>query len=218
LPVEERRVCIVLTGPRQPHTFYSTAESNEQMDFGDIKGTVEALLARLGFRAGDIEFRAQPDTPPFGPRCAEVVVRGKPIGLLGEIHPRVRAAFDLPAVRINAAELDVAALVRPTWEQALMRPISQMPPVVEDLAFVVGEEVTLRQLEQAIRAGGGDLLADVELFDLYRGEPLPAGSKSLAFRVAYQSTDAILKEADVVKLRERIVRRVARETGGQLRS
>ena len=217
LPVEDRRVCIVMTGPRQPRTFYSTAESNETMDFVDLKGIVETLLERLGFKADDIAYHARPDTDTFGPRCAEVSVQGQAIGLLGEIHPRVRAAFDLPGGRVAAAELRVEALLRPHWQFNPMRPISTMPPVVEDMAFVVGEEITLRQLDQAIRAAGGDLLADLELFDLYRGDPLPAGSKSLAFRLIYQSQDANLRDADVVKLRERIVRRVERETGGKLR-
>jgi phenylalanyl-tRNA synthetase beta chain len=217
LPVEDRRVCLVLTGPRQPQSFYSTAESGAEMDFYDLKGVVETLLQRLGFGAGEVEFRARPDTDSFGPRCAEVFVGGVSLGLAGEIHPRVRAAFDLPAARINIAELRLEPLVRQGWQYSPMRPISSMPPVIEDLAFVVSEEVTLRQLEQAIRAAGGDLLTDVELFDLYRGEPLPVGSKSLAFRVVYQSPDALLRDADVVKLRERIVRRVERETGGKLR-
>ena len=129
----------------------------------------------------------------------------------------MRAAFDLPSARINVAELRIEPLVRSGYQTSSMRPISSMPPVVEDLAFVVNEEITLRQLEQAIRAAGGDLLVAVELFDLYRGDPLPAGTKSLAFRVTYQSQDANLRDADVVKLRERIVRRVERETGGKLR-
>lgn len=217
LPLEDRRFCIVMTGPRQPQGFYSTAESSAEMDFSDMKGVVEVLLDRLGLKGTAIEWRAQPDTDSFGPRCAELFVNGQNAGLIGEVHPRVRAAFDLPAVRINAAELRLEPLVRPTWQFTPMRPISSMPPVVEDLAFVVSEEITLRQLEQAIRAAGGDLLADLELFDLYRGEPLPAGHKSLAFRVTYQSQDSILRDADVVKLRERIVRRVERETGGKLR-
>ena len=88
---------------------------------------------------------------------------------------------------------------------------------IRDRAFVVTEEVTLRQLEGAFRAAGGALLADLELFDLYRGEPLPSGHKSLACRLAYQSQNTNLRDADVVKLRERIVRRVERETGGKLR-
>ena len=178
---------------------------------------VEVLLERLGFKSDAIEWRAQPESDSFGPRCTELLVNGKNAGLLGEIHPRVRAAFDLPAVRINIAELRLEPLIRPTWQLTPMRPISSMPPVVEDLAFVVSEEIMLRQLEAAIRAAGGDLLVDLELFDLYRGEPLAAGHKSLAFRLTYQSQDANLRDADVVKLRERIVRRVERETGGKLR-
>ncbi len=217
LPVEDRRVCIVMAGPRRPQSFYSTAETESEMDFYDLKGVVETLLERLGFQTDDIEFRARPDSDSFGPRCAEVFVQGQSLGLAGEVHPRVRAAFDLPAVRINSAELRLEPLVRLGWQYTPMRPISSMPPVVEDLAFVVGEEVTLRQLQKAIRAAGSDLLVDVELFDLYRGEPLPAGSKSLAFRLTYQSQEANLRDADVVKLRERIVRRVERETGGKLR-
>jgi phenylalanyl-tRNA synthetase beta chain len=217
LPLEDRRVCIVLTGARQPQSFYSTPEGSDEMDFSDIKGVVEVLLERLGLKGDAVEWRAQPNTDSFGPRCAELMVNGQNSGLVGEIHPRVRAAFDLPAGRINIAELRLEALVRPTWQLTPMRPISSMPPVVEDLAFVVSEEIMLRQLEGAIRAAGGDLLVDLELFDLYRGEPLPAGHKSLAFRLTYQSLDANLRDADVVKLRERIVRRVERETGGKLR-
>jgi phenylalanyl-tRNA synthetase beta chain len=218
LPCEDRRVCIVMTGPRQPQSFYSTPESSSEMDFYDLKGVVETLLQRIGLKAHEYDFHAKPDAMAYGPRCAEVLVKGQRIGILGEIHPRVRAAFDLPNVRINIAELRIAPLVKEGWEQSPMRPINSMPPVVEDLAFVVNEEITLRQLEQAIRAGGGDLLTDLELFDLYRGEPLPPGAKSLAFRVTYQAQEGNLREADVVKLRDRIVRRVERETGGKLRS
>ncbi|MFM7172564.1 MAG: phenylalanine--tRNA ligase subunit beta, partial [Caldilinea sp.] len=95
---------------------------------------------------------------------------------------------------------------------------SAYPSVVEDLAFVVEEAVTVRAVEAAIQMAGGALLTAVELFDLYRGDPLPAGSKSLAFRLTYQSQETNLRDADVAKLRERIVRRVERESAGKLRS
>jgi len=217
LPVEDRRVCITVTGPRQPHSFYSTSDSSQEMDFYDLKGIVETLLDRLDVKPHEIEFRAQPETDTFGPRCAEVVVQGQALGLLGEIHPRVRAAFDLPTTRVVSAELRITPLVRPAWKLDPMRPISQFPPVVEDMAFVVSEEVTLRQLQQAIRAAAGSLLANLELFDLYRGDPLPVGNKSLALRLTYQSQESNLRDSDIVKLRERIVRRVERDTGGKLR-
>ncbi|MBP8293080.1 MAG: phenylalanine--tRNA ligase subunit beta, partial [Caldilineaceae bacterium] len=217
LPQEDRRLALMLTGPRTPDSFYSPAGTSGEMDFYDLKGVVETLLTRLGIKAGQIDYAARPDAPAFGPRCAEVRVDGEAIGLLGEIHPRVRAAFDLPDVRVNIAELRVTPLVRPQWRVDPMPPISAFPPVVEDLAFVVNEEITLRQLAQVIRAAGGDLLVELALFDLYRGDKLPAGAKSLAFRLTYQSQTTNLRDADVAKLRERIVRRVEREVGGKLR-
>lgn len=215
LPVEDRRLSLVLVGPRQPQSFYSSDAT--AMDFYDLKGVVETLLTRLGFKPESIEYRGAPDTGAFGPRCAEVVIEGEVAGLIGEIHPQVRAAFDLPAVRVNAAELRIDRLLRPHWRHDPMAPISAYPPVVEDMAFIVDESITVRRVEGAIQAAGGNLLTDVELFDLYRGEPLPVGSKSLAFRLTYQSQDAVLRDADVAKLRERIIRRVERDVSGKLR-
>lgn len=215
LPCEDRRLSLVMAGPRRPQDFYDADTS--EMDFYDLKGVVETLLARLGFQAEKIDYRSAPDTGAFGPRCAEVVIEGEVAGLIGEIHPRVRAAFDLPAMRINAAELRIERLMRPHWRHEPMTPISAYPPVVEDLAFVVDESVTVRMVENAIKAAGGALLAAVDLFDLYHGDPLPAGSKSLAFRLTYQSQEAVLRDADVAKVRERIVRRVERDVNGKLR-
>ncbi len=215
LPVEDRRLSLALVGPRQPQSFHRTDAT--EMDFYDLKGVVEMLLARLGFKAESIEYRGAPTTGAFGPRCAEVLIDGEAAGLIGEIHPQVRAAFDLPAVRVNAAELRIERLLRPHWQHEPMAPISAYPPVVEDLAFIVDEAITVRMVENAIKAAGGALLTELALFDLYRGEPLPVGSKSLAFRLTYQSQDAVLRDADVAKLRERIIRRVERDVNGKLR-
>ena len=214
-PLEDRRLSLALVGPRQPQSFHRLDAA--EMDFLDLKGVVETLLERLGFKPESIEYRSTPDTGAFGPRCAEVVIAGEVAGLIGEIHPQVRAAFDLPAVRVNAAELRIAPLLRPHWQHEPMTPISAYPPVVEDLAFIVDESIAVRKVENAIKAAGGALLTEVELFDLYRGEPLPVGSKSLAFRLTYQSQDAVLRDADVARLRERIIRRVERDVNGKLR-
>jgi phenylalanyl-tRNA synthetase beta chain len=215
LPVEDRRLSLVLVGPRQPQSFHNTDAA--EMDFYDLKGVVETLLTRLGFKPESVEYRGAPDTGAFGPRCAEVLIAGEAVGLIGEIHPQVRAAFNLPAVRVNAAELRIDRLLRPHWRHDPMAPISAYPPVVEDLAFIVDESITVRMVENAIKAAGGALLTEVELFDLYRGEPLLAGCKSLAFRLTYQSQDTVLRDADVAKLRERIIRRVERDVSGKLR-
>ena len=187
------------------------------MDFFDLKGVVELLLERLGFSANRTEYRVRPDTGLFGPRCAELWVDGQSVGLLGEIHPQVRAAFELGATRVMLAELRLQSLVKPQWVLQPMQPISTYPPVVEDLAFEVTEEVTTQQIQQAIRQGGDERLVMVDLFDIYRGEPLPAGSKSMAYRLTYQSLQRGLNEKEVSHLRQRIIKTVEGATGAKLR-
>ena len=98
-----------------------------------------------------------------------------------------------------------------------MEKISNYPPVVEDLAFVVPEEITAHQLQEVIRKAGAPLLTEVELFDIYRGQPIPAGHKSMAYRVTYESLEGNLREEQVAAVRNRITRRVAEEVGGTLR-
>ncbi len=218
LPEEDRRISLALLGPRRVVNFHTDPGANEEMDFFDLKGMVELLLHRLGFNASRIDYRARPDTGVFGPRCAEVLLDGQAVGLLGEIHPQVRAAFDLGAARVNVAELRIKPLLKPHWELQPMQPISNYPPVVEDLAFEVAEEVTAQQVQQAIRQGGDDRLVTVELFDIYRGEPLPVGHKSMAYRLTYQSLQRSLTEKEVTHLRQRIIKTVETATGGKLRS
>jgi len=218
LPEEDRRLSIALLGPRRASDFYADPGGDEEMDFFDLKGIVEALLYRLGFNADRIDYRARPDTGVFGPRCAEVYLDGQPVGLFGEIHPQVRAAFDLGATRASVAELRIKPLLKPQWELQPMQPISTYPPMVEDLAFVVAEEVTAQQVQQAIRQSADDRLVAIELFDIYRGESLAAGSKSMAYRLTYQSLQRSLTEKEVTHLRQRIIKTVETITGGKLRS
>ena len=217
LPREERRVSLLLCGPRTPRDFYHPA-SDDEMDFFDLKGVVETLLGRLGYKATVVDFRARPDTATFGPRCAEVWVNGHHLGLMGELHPAVRAAYALPNARVCVAELNLEALVKPHWSHDPMRPISSYPPVVEDLAFEVGEEITARRVVEVIRGLGDGRVVEIDLFDVYRGEPLAAGHKSLAYRLTYQSLDRSLAEKEVEALRRRIVTAVEQATGGKLRS
>lgn len=217
LPDEDRRICIALTGSRQPVNYHSSDSDKDSFDFFDLKGIVETLVSRLGIDSGALRFSAYPDAPSFGPRCALMHIGEQSLGILGELHPKVRAAFGLGDERVCIAEMHVGPLVRPAWRVSVMDPISVYQPVNEDLAFAVDEEVTVRRVRDAIVAGGGDLLVDVELFDIYRGAPLPMGQKSLAWRVAYQSAEGNLSEKEVNNLRARIVKAVEDATGGVLR-
>jgi phenylalanyl-tRNA synthetase beta chain len=216
LPFEERRVCILLAGARQAASFYHTGQQDE-FDFFDCKGLVETMLDRLGFRSEAVEFRAQPDSESFGPRCAGVYVNNRCVGVVGELHPKVRAAYTLPNMRVCIADLSIEALVRPAWSFEPMQPISAYMPVIEDLAFDLSEEHTVRRVEEIIRRAGGALLVAVELFDVYRSENVGLGRKSLAFHLTYQSNERNLNEKEVTKLRNSIIAAVERETGGKLR-
>ncbi len=188
------------------------------MDFFDLKGVVEGFLDRLGFKPQAIEFNVTENSETYGPRCAEVCVNGQSLGFMGELHPKVRAALGLPAVHVCAAEFRLQPLVKPHWTLDPMPPISNYPPVVEDLAFEVPQAVTVRQTQEAIVRAGGERVAAVELFDVYRGDPLPAQHKSLAYRLTYQSPERSLSDKEVTQLRQRIVAAVEKETGGKLRS
>ena len=113
--------------------------------------------------------------------------------------------------------MHIKPLIRPSWQLQPVRPISNYPPVVEDLAFVVAEEVPAAQVLDAIRKAGGTLLAKVELFDIYRGPQIAEGHKSLAYKLTYESVEEPLREAQVVAIRNRIIRRVGEAVGGVLR-
>ncbi len=234
LPDEVRRLCIALSGPRSASAAgvgaFQSDDDTELFDFFDLKGIIELLLEKLGFGQNDVTYNAHPDSGAdgadveahFGPRCAMISLQGERLGVVGELHPGVRNAFGLGSGRIVLAELEVAPLVRPSWRISQMAPISVYPPVVEDLAFMVSEEVTQGRLRDAIVEGGtqdkGAMLTAVELFDIYRGASLPPGHKSLAYRVSYQSMDRSLKDKEVARLRQRIIRTVERATGGRLRA
>jgi phenylalanyl-tRNA synthetase beta chain len=99
-----------------------------------------------------------------------------------------------------------------------MHPLSSFPAVKEDLAVLVDESITAEQVEQAIRQAGGSLLREVTLFDVYRGKQVPAGKKSLAYALTFQADDKTLKDADVEKVRRRIVARLGQTVGAELRA
>ena len=217
-PLEERRLSILLTGTRRPVGFWPDPAGAEEFDFFDLKGILETLLERLGVDAGDIAWVARPNTPPFGPQCADLLIRGASQGILGRLHAQVQQAYDLPPTPVYLAEVQVAPLIKPSWEIEKMQPISSYPPVVEDLAFVVAEHVAASEVAQAIRRAGAPLLTDVELFDLYRGQPIPEGQKSLAYKVTYQSQEKSLTDDEVAAVRKKIIAQVAQAVGGTLRA
>ncbi|MBU4225549.1 MAG: hypothetical protein KKC71_06990, partial [Chloroflexi bacterium] len=157
--------------------------------------------------------------PTFHPgRCARLMAGDREIGVFGELHPQVRQNYDLPASPLLAAELDLDALLSLIPERYESRPVPAYPPVLEDLALVVDESLPAERVAEVIRQAGGKILADVRLFDLYRGEKIGAGKKSLAYSLTYQADNKTLTDKDVAGIRTRILRRLEQELGATLRS
>ncbi len=213
LPAEPRRVAALLAGPREAGTWLG--HDAAPLGFFDLKGVAETLTTRL--RLSDVKWE-RAEHPALHPgRAARLLVGGTEVGVLGELHPKVRAAFDLPEQPVVVMELDLDALLAGWGTSHEMADISAQPAVYEDVAIIVNEDVAAAQVEALIRQSGGKLLADVRLFDLYRGGQVPAGKKSLAYALTFQAPDRTLTDEDTKKLRGKIVARLERELGASLR-
>jgi phenylalanyl-tRNA synthetase beta chain len=217
-PQEDSRLCVLLTGPRRPSSLFPDPAGAENFDFFDLKGVIDTMLQRLGFAESDTEYIAVRDNPTYTGTCATLKLQGASLGIIGEIDPQVLLNFEIPTdSRVYAAEMHLKPLIKPSWQLQPMTPISNYQPVVEDLAFVVTEEIPAAQVLDAIRKGGGSLLTKVELFDIYRGPQIAPGHKSLAYNLTYESTEKPLTEKQIVDIRNRIIRRVAESVNGKLR-
>ena len=214
LPAEPRRVAIGMAGRVASASWRDT--DPPRLDFFDLKGVIEALMQGLHLS----EARFEPAShPTFAPgRCARLVLSGRPVGLFGEVHPKVQAAFDLAGGPISVAELDLEATLALVGPTHAVSAVPRFPPALQDIALVVDETVPAAELSGAIRAAGSALLADVRLFDVYRGRQVATGKKSLAFSLVFQAADRTLTDAEVEAEKQRIVEVLSRRTGAQLRT
>jgi phenylalanyl-tRNA synthetase beta chain len=214
---EPRRVGILLTGPREPRWFEETDRA--PLDYFDLKGVVEALLRRLDLVDQTEWTRAE--HPAFHPgRSAEVSLGDDVLGAVGELHPLVREAFDLPEQPVALMEWDLDALLAASRQAEAVKeiaPVSTYAPVHQDLALVVDEDVPAQEIRRAILKAGKELVVRALLFDVYRGEQVAEGKKSLAFALTYQAPDRPLSEEDVQKLRGRILGYLKHNLGATLR-
>jgi phenylalanyl-tRNA synthetase beta chain len=225
LPDEPRHLAVGLAGERRvpnwmeesgrPYRLESTAEL---MDFYDLKGVLEVLLT--GWHIDDVVYEPAVHPTFYPGRVAEIRAGGDTvIGIAGQVHPLVAQRFEMgEEIPMLAAELDLDALLGTVPMEYEIEAVPQYPAVYQDIAVVVDRDVPGARVEELIRQAGGELLANVQLFDLYRGEQLPSGKKSLAYALAFQAADRTLTDEEANRLRQKIVRRLEREIGAQLRS
>ena len=175
-------------------------------------------LAELAGRTVGVPVERRPATSaPWHPgRCAALVAGGLVVGYAGELHPSVIKAFSLPP-RTAALELDLDALIAQVGGPGSLPPVSAHPVAKEDIALVVGESVSVADLHAAVVAGAGSLLEEAILFDIYRGVPVPAGSKSVAFALRFRAQDRTLTAEEVAAARDAAIAATA-ALGASLRA
>ncbi len=184
-------------------------------DFYLGKGLLELLCASL--RAPLELIALEADAAPFlhPGRAATLLIDGRPAGWVGELHPRITEAADLPAA--VAFELDAGPLIGVAGEGAeIYEDLTSFPAAYEDLAIVIGGGVAAADVHAAVISGGGELLRDARIFDVYEGEQVGADKRSLALRLEFRASDRTLTDAEVAERREAIVAAVA-AIGGELR-
>ena len=211
LPREPYQLGALLAGAARPPSWRDPQP--RAVDFFAAKGVLGGLMDAL--RA---DWRLERAYEPFlhPGRAARILVGGVPAGWIGEVHPLVAAQWDLRDT-VAAFELDLDAVPEP--QITLYRELSEFPDVREDIAVVIPEHVTAAQLLALVRHAGGRLLADVQVFDVYRDpERLGEGNVSLALRLTFRAGDRTLTDEEVAGRREAIASAVADQLGGRIRA
>lgn len=211
LPREEGRLAAVATGPRGRIHWSGEAGA---ADFFDAKGTLEALGRALGIALG---FGGEAEAPYLHPgRQAAVLAGGEAVGLAGEVHPDVCARLGLAGSPV-AFEVDLDRLLSHAAPVAQYRPLPRFPAVIRDVAVLVPADLPAARVREVIEAAGGAWVESVTLFDLYEGEKIPAGHRSLAFSVAYRAADRTLTDAEVNVAHGEVLARLQTELGASIR-
>lgn len=214
LPHEPRRLALAMTGLRGVTAWDVKDPSN--FDFYDMKGRIELLLS--GLRHTDVSYSVSASVNYLHPgKAAEVKVGARSVGVFGELHPLIKQKYEFGDAPVIVAEFDLDALreATPSYE---ITPVPEFPPVYEDIAVIVDESVEAARVESLIRQTGGKTVAGIRLFDVYRGEQIGAGKKSLAYSLTYQAPDKTLTDAEAAAIRNKIVKRLEQEAGAKLRS
>jgi phenylalanyl-tRNA synthetase beta chain len=187
------------------------------MDFFDLKGVLEGLFEELQLA---VKFEAV-NHPSFSPgQAARLKLDDVVLGTMGTLHPQVVSAYGFRIQRqqpVLAADIDLEVLLSHLRTASVFEPVSSYPSVREDVALIVDRHIPEVEVAALLRQVGGFLLRDVELFDLYEGQQIPAGKKSLAYHLTFQSPNKTLTDKEVSKQRQRIVAQLEQRLGAQLR-
>jgi phenylalanyl-tRNA synthetase beta chain len=180
-----------------------------------MKGRIELLLS--GLRYTNVSYTVIDSVGYLHPgKTAEIKVNGQAVGVLGALHPVTKERYEFGDSPVVVAEFDLDALRKAPPTYGIV-PVSEFPPVYEDIAIIVDESVPAERIATLIKQTGGKTVTDVRLFDVYRDEKIGVGKKSLAYSLTYQS-DKTMTDAEAAAIRTKIVKRLEHEVGAKLRS
>lgn len=210
-PVEGRAAGIAVAGERLP--VWWGAEWGG-VNFYDLKGILEAIGRLFGI---SVDLRAEKRIPFLHPgRQAEILLERQVLGWIGEVHPEVVRSFGLSSGAVGM-EIDLDLLDRHRGSAPTFHRLPRYPAVLRDVAVLVPESIPAGEVEAIVRRTGRALVEAARLFDVYRGDPVPEGKKSLAFSIQYRSPDRTLTDGEVATIHGEILQALEKELGAILR-
>ena len=186
-----------------------------KVDFYDLKGICESMFADL--HVEKVKYEAVTDNPTFHPgRCAKLTAGGKMLGIMGEIHPAVTRKYGIETP-VYIAELDFENVFVNINTNIKFKELPKFPAVTRDIAMLVDKTIPVADIEEIIVRASGKNLESVSLFDVYEGEQIPEGKKSVAYSAVYRAADRSLTGEEVQKSFDKVVRSLEHQLGAQLR-
>ncbi|UMZ74044.1 phenylalanine--tRNA ligase subunit beta [Natranaerofaba carboxydovora] len=213
LPEEREMLACAMMGKT---TEEGWLKEGEKADFFHLKGIIELLFQRLGL-ADEMEFLPY-EHPSYHPtRAAKINLKGKEVGTIGEIHPMVASEKYELTNRVVYCELRIDELVQNANLETTYKPLPKYPAVLRDIALLVSKDVPAGEVEETIEKAGGDLIEAIRLFDLYEGEQIPEGKRSLAYSLKFRAPDRTMTDEEVENLYNTIENELKDKCGAEIR-
>lgn len=185
------------------------------VDFFDIKGVCEEMFAQLHIT--DVEYERLTDNPVYHPgRSAVIKIKGKTLGVIGEVHPSVLRNFEI-GVKAYIGELDFTAIFNAANRDVKYTSLTKFPAVTRDFSIVCNIETPVAEIEKVMKKAGGRLLSKLELSDVYTGSQIPEGKKSVMYKAEFKAPDRSLTGEEADNLHAKIVKNLSNELGAELR-
>lgn len=211
LPVEKQVIVGAITGKR---CLPAWNQAQEMVDFFDLKGAVESLMHNLGI--SNYRFAPGEHATLHPGKTAAILIDDQQSGVMGEVHPLVQETYGL-LKPVYIFELEVSALVEKAKLISQYRSLPKYPSITRDLALVVDDTTPAAKIVDTIKQYGGSLLKEVTLFDVYTGEQVAPGKKSMALALAYQAADRTLTDKEIEETQKSMLEGLAKSLQAQIR-